>query len=632
MKKFISILCLVLCFLLVQTSVFAAESPVEGKKATEITVSFKIGTGSYSVNGKSVKAEPSVQTGGKTFVPVKVITDALGASLTVDLKAKTAVINYNNVDIKIFDKKKEALISNKKVTIDAAPYIKNNNFMASISFLADTLGADVKNTSGTFTFVKQIANPNSIKDFSSLIKKTTKNRIGDSYYNWSMQLPDELKLQYRDFNGSENIFAAQDESYFVLVYLFDADKNTTLNNAIGNLREKMKEYTQIDFIEGTNNGVDYVEFVFKDDEWTIRERVIIANNKEYDFLIFTKNEDTYDDEKYQNLASSFDFTFKNDGTAEDLSDITKEGYRKYQDTRLKWNMDIIPYWEEYKDEKIQNKIVFTGKDDEYLSVAVYSLDKGDTLDSITKKAVDNYSAEYSSDFYSIKNQEKINIGGAEGNKVSYTLKYPKKIVYGYEIFFVDNNYKYIVCAEMSEDTYNNNKKQRKMIEGMLDSFKYKNIDTKTVGKLLDPTKITLADRYRTIEDDAYTIDIPAEWADGELNDDTYKTFSGKYISVGIGIVDQVSYLPGFISYLDSQYAKDSSLKVQSKTTLTFNGGVGYKYIIQLTDKEGYTYRMEQYVVEKGGKAFYITFIVDNNHYSTKNMNIIDKVWQSFLPK
>ncbi len=631
MKKYISILCLVLCFVLIQTSVSAAESPVDGKKATEITVSFKTGTGSFSVNGKAVKAEPSVQTGGKTFVPVKVITDALGATLTVDLKAKTAVINYNNVDIKIFDKKKEALISNKKVSIDAAPYIKNNNFMASISFLADTLGADVKTNNGTVTFVKQIANPNSIKDFSSLIKKTTKTRIGDSYYNWSMQLPDELKLQYRDFNGSENVFSAQDESYFVLVYLYDAVKNTNLNNAINNLKEKMKDYTQIDFVEDKNNGVDYVEFVFKDDEWTIRERVYITNNQEYDFIILTKNEDFYDDEKYQNLVTSFDFTFKNDGTTEDLSDITKEGYRKYQDSRLKWNMDIMPYWEEYKDDKIQNRIVFTGKDYEYLSVSVYSLDKGDTLDSVTQKALDSYSADYSSNFYTLTNQEKVKIGGADGNKVSYTLKYPKKIVYGYEIFFADNNYKYIINAEMPEEAYNNNK-QRNLIEGMLNSFTYKNIDTKTVGKLLDPSKITLADRYRTIEDDGYTLDVPSEFVEDEDNDNTYKSYYNKNMSVIVEVVDDVPYLSNFISFLDNYYSKDNTKKLESKTTITYNGTVGYKYIMQKTDKEGYTYRMEIYIVEKGGKAYVVTFIIDNIYYSSKNINIVDKVWQSFKLK
>jgi|GEM_PF-3045494 len=92
MKRFFAIVSFLLCFTIFQFSVFAAELPIDLKNATIITVSFKAGSGVYNVNGKNVKGEASVQTGGKTFVPVNIITDALGANLTVDLKAKTAVI------------------------------------------------------------------------------------------------------------------------------------------------------------------------------------------------------------------------------------------------------------------------------------------------------------------------------------------------------------------------------------------------------------------------------------------------------------------------------------------------------------------------------------------------------------
>lgn len=268
MKKFFSIMSFVLCFAILQFSAFAAELPTENKNATKISVSFKAGTGAYDVNGKNVKGELSAQTGGKIFVPVKVITDALNATLNVDLKDKTAVINYNSVDIKLTETKKEAVVAGKIISIDAAPYIKNNSFMASITSLADMLGADVSTSDGKITFTKEIANPNSIKDFSSLIKKTKKSKVGDSYYEWSMQLPDDLKLQYRDFNGSENIFVAQDESYTMAILLCDSE-GSSLDNAVKNIKDRIQGYTLIDFVEDSNNGEKYVEFVYNDDKKTV---------------------------------------------------------------------------------------------------------------------------------------------------------------------------------------------------------------------------------------------------------------------------------------------------------------------------------------------------------------------------
>jgi len=630
MKKLLAVFSFVLCFVLLQAGVFAADTPIENKNSTELSVSFKAGTNSYTVNGKTVKDETSVTTGGKTFVPVKVITDALGAALTVDLKAKTAVISYNSVDIKLTDKKKEAQISGKKVSLDAAPYMKNNSFMASITSLADILGADVSTSGGKVTFLKEIANPNSIKDFSSLIKKTTKAKIGDSYYNWSMQLPDDLELDYRDFNGSENVFIANDESYAIAVYLFEADGESNLDNAVNNIKESIKEYTLVDYKRDTNNGEAFVEFVYKDDIWTTQFRVYITDDKEYHIQIYTKNEDFYEDEKYQDLMNSFNFKFDKNGSMEDLSDVTKEGYRKYQDTRLKWSVDMIPYWEELKDSKIQNKVAFTGKNEEFLSVEVYSLDKGDTLDSVTKKALELDAADLNPALYSVTKQEKVKIGGMEGNKVYYTLKYPKKIVYGCQVFFADKNYKYIFTLQIPQEAYSNTK-QRSLCEGMLNSIKIKQLDPKVTGKLLDPKKVTLADLTRKVETAGYSMEIPFNWIDSETNDGTSVIYLDKDISASVNIVDDVPNLYDFISFMNIYFNKDS-YKIESMTQITDRDYSCYKFIINYTDKDGYTSKIEQYVMQKNNRIYILSFIINDMVYGTKNINIINKIWNSFKLK
>lgn len=56
----------------------------------------------------------------------------------------------------------------------------------------------------------------------------------------------------------------------------------------------------------------------------------------------------------------FSFKFSKDGSTEDLSDVSATGYRKYQDTKLKWSAKILPDWREYKDENIHNEVQFDG--------------------------------------------------------------------------------------------------------------------------------------------------------------------------------------------------------------------------------------------------------------------------------
>ncbi len=620
----------VLCFAILQFSAFAAELPTENKNATKISVSFKAGTGAYDVNGKNVKAEVSAQTGGKTFVPVNVITDALGATLNVDIKAKTAVINYNSVDIKLTEKKKEAVVAGKKISIDAAPYIKNNSFMASITSLADMLGADVSTSDGKITFTKEIANPNSIKDFSSLIKKTKKSKVGDSYYKWSMQLPDDLKLEYRNFNGSENIFVAQDESYSLAIFLYDSE-GSSLDNAVKNIKERIQEYTLIDFVEDSNSGEKYVEFIYSNDKNTVRSRTYITKTTEYDILLITENEDDYNDEKYQNLIQSFDFKFNKDGSTEDLSDVTNEGFRKYQDTRLKWTVDMIPYYEEIKTDKIRNVIAFEGNNSEYFSVQVYSLDKGETLDSITKKYLDDDAAHYNPEFYSVTNQEKVEINGVEGNKVYYTLKLLSTTIYGCEMFFTDDNYKYIVKSEIPENVYIQFSKRR-LVEGMIKSFSFQKLDAKVTGKLLDPKKVSMDDRVRTIDGPGFDMSIPVDWYGDEDNEDTYQFFYNYESSFSIATFDDVDSLSRLVVGFDKVLNSKSNVTVESKETFTDKGTNYVKYVTQVKGDSGITYKNETYLIQKGNRAYLLEFSVIKIYYSTKNIDIINKAWQSFTLK
>jgi hypothetical protein len=635
MKKSLILFGLIFCLLVNSVNVFAAEITKEETKqnkneTTKITISFKSGTGNYTVNGKVIKAETSVVSKGRVLIPASIVTDALSATLTIDNKKKTAIINYNGVEIKMVDKKAEAIIAGKKTTIDIAPYIKNSSFMVSISFLADTFGADLTNDKGQVTFVKEIANPNSIKDFGTLIKKTTKEKIGDSYYNWSMKLPKDLELGYRNFNGSENEFAAQDESYFVNLYIEDLDKDTSLENAENNLLEYTKDYTLIDYGKKTDDNENkYVEFIYKDDKYTYQFRYYLSSVKSYSFVVGTDNNQDYLDDKYQKILDSFKFNFVKDGSIEDLSDVTKEGYRKYQDTRMKWSINMHPDWKEFKDDKIQNKVVFNGKDDSYFSVEVYSMNSGETLDSITKDEIIQNETDLNPNLYKLIKQEDGVINGIKCKKFYYTLKVLNKTYYDWVVCFADSNYKYILNVELSDTNYNDSS-QRALVEGMINSFTFKELNSKTIGKLLDPDKIVLSDKTRNISESAYSMDIPFNWSEREGSDSDIKSYGKGELNVNVGSYDDVTSMSDFINFLDGHYKDKTNdkFRVESKTTISDKGTVCYKYVL-IYEYEDSEYREDMYFIQKGNTVYSVDFMTNNLFYCDKNVKIFNAIWNSF---
>ncbi len=634
MKKLFVLFSVIICFILSSVSVFAADDLLDENTSTIITVSFKAGTGSYTVNGKAVKAEASAVVKGKTFVPVKVITDALGASFTPDLKKKTAVIKYNDVEIKITDKKQEAIIAGKKTKMDAAPYIKNSSFMATISFLADVFGADLTNSGGKVTFTKEIANPNSIKDFGTLIKNSNKSKVGDSYYKWSMKLPRELTLGSRSFNGDYSFFISQDATYSISVVIRDKDKDATLEDKQQNLREEAEDSTLIDSAIYELNGVEYAEIVYKDSDFTFVKRVYITDTKEFIQLLLLDNDKSYLDSKYQDLLDSFQFKFSKDGSTEDLSDVTTAGYRKYQDTQLKWSAKILPYWSEYKDENVHNQVEFDGLLGENFTVNIYSLEKGETLDSITASAIKNYERDYNPDLFKFERQESAVIGGVKCNKLYYKYTRSGKQKYGCDIFFADKNYKYVLCYELPEESYNDSNK-RMMVEGTVNSFKFEQLDLKATGKLMDPSKITASTKTRTIDDDYYSLKLPSAWKTSQDNTDEYKIYysSDGYLSVSISTAELQTSSTDSFAGLDQYFNSllNKNLKLESKTAINEKDTFGYKYVFIFNENDT-QYRQEAYVLTKGNQMIQVTFTANNFCYGSANKEMISSIWNSFTLK
>ncbi len=634
MKKLFVLLSVVVCLILSSVSVFAADDLLDENTSTVISVSFKAGTASYTVNGKAVKAEASAVVKGKTFVPVKVITDALGATFTPDLKKKTAVIKYNDVEIKITDKKQEAIIAGKKTKMDAAPYIKNSSFMATITFLADVFGADLTNIGGKVTFTKEIANPNSIKDFGTLIKNTNKTKVGDSYYKWSMKLPRELTLSSRSFNGDYSFFISQDATYSISVAIRDKDKDATLEDEQQNLREEAEDSTLIDSGIYELNGVEYAEIVYKDSDLTFEKRVYMTDTKKFSMLLLLDNDKSYLDNKYQDLLDSFQFEFSKDGSTEDLSDVSATGYRKYQDTQLKWSAKILPYWSEYKDKNVHNEVEFDGLLGEYFSVQIYSLEKGETLDSITSSAIKGYERDYNPEMFKFERQESAVIGGVKCNKLYYKYTKLDKPKYGCDIFFADKNYKYVLCYELPEESYNDSNK-RMMVEGMVNSFRFEQLDLKATGKLMDPSKITTSTKTRTIDDDYYSFKLPSGWKTSQDNTDELKMYysSDGDLSVSISTAElqtsSTDSFAGIDQYFNSLLNKN--LKLESKTAINEKGTFGYKYVFIFNENDT-QYRQEVYVVTKGNQMIQVTFTATNFYYGSTNKEMVSSIWNSFTLK
>jgi hypothetical protein len=111
----------------------------------QTVVKIQIGSDIMIVNGNAVQIDaPAEIMNGRTFLPLRAISEALGA--TVDWIAETQgiTVTLGNSTIGLQIGNTSAVVNGTVKTLDAAPYIKNGRTMVPFRVIAEGLGATVE--------------------------------------------------------------------------------------------------------------------------------------------------------------------------------------------------------------------------------------------------------------------------------------------------------------------------------------------------------------------------------------------------------------------------------------------------------------------------------------------------------
>jgi multiple sugar transport system substrate-binding protein len=136
-RKFLAF---VLALLVAFSSVLAAVPGVKGESVTTIEVT--IGKNTGMVNGKSTTLEQgALITNGRTMVPLRFISEAMGATVAWDAATRTANLTLADNKIALSIGKTVAKVNGYDVTLDAPAAIVNAKTLVPIRFIAESMGA-----------------------------------------------------------------------------------------------------------------------------------------------------------------------------------------------------------------------------------------------------------------------------------------------------------------------------------------------------------------------------------------------------------------------------------------------------------------------------------------------------------
>jgi len=127
-----------------------ASSGGSNSASGQVILEFFIGKGTYSVNGaaSAMDVSPIIKE-SRTLLPIRFVTEAIGANIQWLDAEKKVLINQGNTTIELWIGKNQARINGKSVNIDSdnasvMPLIVNGRTMMPLRFIAENLGCKVE--------------------------------------------------------------------------------------------------------------------------------------------------------------------------------------------------------------------------------------------------------------------------------------------------------------------------------------------------------------------------------------------------------------------------------------------------------------------------------------------------------
>ncbi len=605
-----------------------AKEPETDSVEIEIT----IGSDVIYINGEEYTTEPAYTVGdGVTLVPLRTVTEAFGAEVSWDDSGKI-VLSYKDVTITLEIGNYTAHINDYAEVMPAAPELMNDTAMIPLRFIAENFDADVDYDEQTDTVYIE---KNDESYGSTITSYTDKARIGDSYFNWSMDTP----AQYFYASGGDVkdavMFAGKEIDSSITIFIDDIDEDfeQDINKLYIRAKESMYGYAAI--IDSkcykTAEGYDCIEFETVDYSGRKYDKYIITEEKLYSVTLSIGYDLSFADRE---IAKAVFDSFKPlfiDG--DDISDISnvENGMRLFEHEGSKISMYLPAKWST-KTGTLNNRYnIYSDEDDGFISMSIfYAPDEDPQKYALTaqtgRKLVENTEISATTDVYTSEFDSGIT-AYCYDTKIDNSRAEKGGIYNRTDMFFKNGDYMYKLRVKTpNEDTETLAKiretlKAGELIVDEFDKVQYEDYTDEYIFDYeVDDIKFSLASNW--IENTSYF---------STANSFT-KTTTGESLSVSAINAKQVlkqtekegiEWYEMLLETLEDALGENDSF-TEDVYTREINGNTYYVYSVESTGGSEVEYNVS-YVTMIGDKLYVIDHTVSDEFKTSAVYEELEKI-------
>ncbi|TJY42004.1 copper amine oxidase N-terminal domain-containing protein [Cohnella pontilimi] len=622
-----------LSFFIAAVMLFAMAAPVaaaDSSATKTVDIRVKAGSTQMKVDGKAVQIAAPYAASGTTMLPTAVFTKGLDAKLTVKNKSVTLSVPKHSVTVTIGSK--SAAADGKKLSLPAAPAVKKEITYLPVK-VAQSLGAKVTVDSSTkeIRITATVAAAAAPKG-SSIDSDSGKSKIGDSYYEWSMNYPTGLAQDFQSEDGDQIVFRDVKKNYYLAVNVEEIPDPMSSEE----LRELLmmmyvdEDETIIDKQTVTANGVSYEKIATKGYGGFYYEfRAYQANKKVYVVIYGKKATSLADLRKSTGILDSFKSSFdRSDRSIKDLTKITSD-LKTFKNADYGLTLTLPRQW---KSNSVNQTPYYSTNDGAYLSVDVTSLVPGDTVEAWAKRKQDLFVNIYLESYRKTVEMSDVTWNGVPAKmlKLSYSMD-GTEWWEEYEVFAVQGSYRYYTELAYPVETKN---KYGTLMNTLLQSMK---INFKTVEQNFGniPDESDMVDWTKTVtktdQEYGYSVTVPAAWRSGPNMGGGFSAYSLPGGSFAVMVFEDMPDPQTFIADMRDknvkQAAENSKFKLIENTTVTFAGKTAVKLVAEDTRNSfKYPYTETVYLFEHKGNVY----LIDGLYYHANGTETVKKQLEDAL--
>ncbi|WP_019915123.1 stalk domain-containing protein [Paenibacillus sp. HW567] len=622
-------LCTLLAVLLLLTILPVKEVQAADQKLLQL--SLKVGSNTAIVNGEEITIQKPFVDNGMVLVPLGVFKKTFAS--TVSLEGNDVVkVMYGPHTGAMTIGSNTAWKDGVKIVLPAAPRMVSGTLMVPLRFVAGVLGARVLPDSGgglLLTLAPSV-NQEEMGETGGIDSDVGKTRIGNSYYQWSLNYPAGLIAGDNGGNESVATFTSAENLYYLEIHASLLETAPDAEGLLDRLVRAAEEggETILDRETFADAAVPYARIVSKDSSGALWEgRQYYAGGKLYELYLTDDKAANYKDlNKYALLLNSFKPSFDvNDKSIRDLSTVDnglRVGYNDDYGITLQvpadWSVD-------------DQHLYYESKQGSYLRVKVSSAPVGSTLESWSKELDSQIQDSYVTDAYVLHEDVPAKISGEPVLVKETELNSGSGWSTEYQVLLQKAGYRYFVeylAAPGQEEDKAEFQTILKAIDIDFTTIKenFGRLETEDYAALRSKTVTKSSKAY------AYSVDIPRLWTPYQ---DVFETqtveyrFTGGRFLINVNPEGSVEYAVNLLqSYYKNSKNDPKGPRVISVEESTFAGVPATLLTVQQT-KKGIPSRTQQIIFAKNDLVYTLTVTLNDANATPAQQAAVEQTLKSF---